>query len=226
MRHLGLTVKEDLASGETGLILDDIHQIDTYMVTNDGLLIAHDILEHQNGLRSIGSVDDELEALGAIWYTRGWTGQLRRDGGGSMYSSEESIGSDILNLAQVYNNGVNFRTPVPNTRASEAEDPLQAICESGFDWIRKEFQHYDDEDINKERMSHYKASVIHYLRRGYSKAKKRFGSKNKAHHMFWSIAEAVNPVAKHVEFEGQQFKLSYDANRAYCSEFYPEEMYS
>ena len=223
MRHLGLTVKEDFASGETGLILDDVRQIDTFMVTTDGLLIAHDILEHQNGLHSIGSVDDELEALGAIWYTRGWTGQMRRDGSGGMYSPEENIGSDILTLGEVYNRGVNFRTPVPNTRKSEAEDALQAICESGFDWIRKEFAHQDDEDINSERMSHYKDSVIHYLRRGYSKAKKRFGCQDKAHHMFWSIAEAMNPIAKFLDFEGQQFKLSYDANRAYCSEFYPEE---
>ena len=225
MRHLGLTVKEDFASGETGLILDDIRQIDTFMVTTDGLLVAHDILEHQNGLRSIGSVDDELEALGALWFVRGWTGQLRRDGVGDIYSVEESIGTDILNLAQVYNNGVNFRTPVPNTRASEAEDALQAICESGFDWMQKEFEHYEDDYVNGDRMSHYKRSVIHYLRRGYSKAKKRFGSMSKAHYMFWNIAEAVNPVAKHLEFEGQQFKLSYDANRAYCSEFYPEDLY-
>jgi hypothetical protein len=36
--------------------------------------VAHDVLEHINGPDKIGSVEDELEAIGAKWFTRGYPG--------------------------------------------------------------------------------------------------------------------------------------------------------
>lgn len=38
--------------------------------STSGMLIAHDILEHVNGPEAIGSIEDELEALGAVAFTR------------------------------------------------------------------------------------------------------------------------------------------------------------
>lgn len=36
--------------------------------------LAHDLLEHVNGLQLIGSWEDELEATGSFWFTRGFPG--------------------------------------------------------------------------------------------------------------------------------------------------------
>ena len=222
MRHLTMTVKEDTASGEVGLLLDDVRQIDTFMTTQEGYIIAHDILEHQNGLKSIGSVDDELEALGGVWYIRGQFSDLSRTGMGSMYSPEESIGSDVANLGGIFvERGVNFRTPVPRTRISEEEDGLQEILESGMKTLMAEL-HYNDEPLDYARIGEYRTAAMHYLRRGVTKAKKRFGCAHKANRMFWNIAEAVNPCAKYLEFQGQRFRLSYDANSARCSEIHDD----
>jgi len=82
MRHLILNARNCPTTGELGLIPRGITMGEGYVAATEGELIAHDILEHQNGLSAIGSVDDELEALGGLYFVRGWSGQLRRDGRG------------------------------------------------------------------------------------------------------------------------------------------------
>ena len=67
MRYVRLQVAEDQLSGELGLKIKGMRATEG-MAMGSGLLVAHDLLEHQNGLRAIGSVGDELEALGGIWH--------------------------------------------------------------------------------------------------------------------------------------------------------------
>lgn len=221
MRYLTLVVREDESLGEIGLMVEHVNMINTPMVTKSGLVIAHDILEHVNGFKSIGSVDDEIEALATTWYIRGQYSDLSREVYGNMYSPEESIGSDIGNLAEIYNRGVNFRTRVPVTRPSDMDDAFKEIIGYGMRSFRKEIE-YDDAEINHSRMTYYEAAAMHYMRAGYRKARKRYNSALKANTMFWNIARAVDPVAKHAEFEGQKFRLSYDSRSARCEEIYDE----
>ena len=57
-------------TGELGVAPEGARNIDDYMADTDGVLTAHDLLEHVNGAEHIGGIGDELEALGAIWYGR------------------------------------------------------------------------------------------------------------------------------------------------------------
>ena len=47
---------------------------DTDCEFSQGNLAAHDIVEHLDGVENIGPVEDELQALAAVWYCRGQFG--------------------------------------------------------------------------------------------------------------------------------------------------------
>ena len=81
------------SEGTTGIVVEGMKRIQYPSAAQEGFLIAHDLLEHVNGIEAIGSVDDELEAMGGCWFVRGKSGQMRRDNYGSMYSPEETIAS-------------------------------------------------------------------------------------------------------------------------------------
>lgn len=212
MRHLNIVVRKDYG-GIEGLMLEDVTLINTPMATLSGDLIAHDIMEHQNGLGSIGSVDDELEALGGLWYVRGRNGPIRPE---AMHSPEEALTYEVANLFQYYTGGAKFRTPVPNTRAHIYDESFESVIAEAKKSIRDELS-YQDMSVNYTELDYYLDSVLHYLRRGYIKAKRRFGGRC-AHSMFWDIAEAVDNITDEIIGEGQTFVLSYDRNGAVCRE--------
>jgi len=117
MKRVILTCVEDNVTGELGLIVDGLKQLSNeFMATTEGLIIAHDLIEHQNGIKAIGSIDDELEALGACWWIRGQWGLLRE---GSYNSPEEGLARDVGHLGEIFCRGVEFRTYVPRTRPGE-----------------------------------------------------------------------------------------------------------
>ena len=223
MKTIRLIAREDMATGEVGLVVEAMKMIDTFMVAREGATIAHDLLEHQNGIESIGSIDDELEALGGVWFIRGQTGMIRR--GGSMWSPEESLASDVCNLGEIYMRGVEFRTPIPKTRACDHDESFEEMIRIGMKSLRDELSYDEDEPIDYSRMNEYRDACIHYLRTGYRKAQRKYKDSYTAQRMFWNIADAVEPYVREVEYEGQEFMLSYDKTRAYCEEFYNEDYY-
>lgn len=208
-------------AGTLGLIAQGMKVMaDEPMASNDGALIAHDLIEHINGLKAIGSIDDELEALGAVWFVRGQFGELRR----RQFAYRdvcESIGYDVMNLGMIYMRKVGFRNPAPDTRAGHEETTFQEILRHGKDTLIRELECNDDE-IDHDRMAEYFDDAIHYIRTGYRKARKKYGEGYAINNVFWNIADAVDPHAKSCEFEGQLFELTYDQNSARCEEHYPE----
>lgn len=216
-----LDVVEDIMSGEIGLLLTDIHQINAFMTTTSGRIIAHDIIEHQNGLKSIGSIDDELEALGACWYVRAFHGHLTAR---SMYSPEEALARDIANLGIIFARGVNYRTPVPNTKSNIHDDAFNEMLEIGCKTVRTDYlDQFDSIDAKaRTRMCRYERTAIHYLRTGFNKAAKRFRCHEDGFDMFSNIEEAVNNITPEISYVGQQFRLTYTRERAYCHEIYEE----
>lgn len=95
MKTVTLIAFRDESTGELGLGVKGMPKDETTNAAQDGLTIAHDLIEHVNGPQCIGTIDDELEALGAIWYVRGQHGELRRDNIGSRYTIEENLASDV-----------------------------------------------------------------------------------------------------------------------------------
>jgi hypothetical protein len=217
MKTAKIIIKEDLALGELGMILKDINMFNTPMVSHEGLLIAHDLLEHQNGLQAIGSIDDEIEALGGCWFVRGETGVLRQ---GSHYGPEESLSSDIMNLGTYFCRGINFKTPVPNTYRCEVDDNLQEIVELGIKSLKSELS-YSDDKLDYDRINLFKSACLHYLRAGYRKAKRKHKSTYQVNNIFNNIARTVDESVQ-IDYEGQEYILHYDNRRAYCEENYSE----
>lgn len=219
-----LEAKEDRELGELGYLFKDTPIISAPMVSNDGLLLAHDLIEHVNGLHKIGSIDDEIEALGSSYYIRGQTGQLRRDDFGSRYSPEENYASDILNLFMYYNDGVDFKTPIPKTRACIFDEAFKEILNIGKHQIKQELE---NEDIDRGRLETFLHASLHYLRKGYRKAKKRFPNAYKINNLFFALADELTKWVKSPKYEGHQIELKIDFNscRFRIDEFYPEDFY-
>jgi len=227
MKKVILVAREDREMGELGWLAKGTKLMQYPMVATEGRLIAHDLLEHPNGVDSIGSIDDELEALGGIWYVRGHYCDLSRNKYSSNYSPEESIASDICKLCTYYMQGVDFHTPVPRTKAHDYDDSFREIIEIGIKQLRDELECWGQEDIDWARLQEYRDACIHYMRSGARKTKKRFPNQNSVNSMFWLIAEAIDNSFKPV-FEYQELKLSYDMTelRACAEEHYEDDMYA
>lgn len=224
MEKFKLVVREDQCTGETGLMLEGVKMINTPMVSLEGLTIAHDILEHQNGLKSIGPVDDEIEALGGCWFVRGQHGRFGK--GSSYYSVEESLASDIQNLCEIYMGGVEFKSPI--------EDTTEEVfwVDSILDFVEWDSEEIKDASENhhapEERLKIFKNKVKAYLISGYDKAVERFGFHNayEINNLFFEIADRLNDnVIPYIEAAYQQWELTidFDSYAAFVDEVYEFE---
>ena len=225
MKTVILEAFRDESTGELGLGLLDMPRDQNTNAANDGLLIAHDLIEHVNGPEQIGSIDDELEALGAIWYVRGQHGELRRDGIGSHYSVEENIASDVTRMFSDHVRGGQDVSYEPlRTRPCDADEALASILDYADSLYLSEFNE-DEYEEARRRWGAYRAVALHRMRLGYRKARRKWEKRGRyaANSQFWAIAEAIDRAAKHPEFEGMRYKLRYGNGEAYCKEDYEED---
>lgn len=216
MTSIKLLSKEDNETGLLGLIVDGMKVTNYPSVSTEGRLIAHDILEHQNGIKSIGSIGDELEALGGVWYVRGKNGYLSLN---SNYSPEENIASDVSNMAIMVFNNVPIRANKVETKKHYEDDSFKEIIKLSKEMYKKEIKCQLEENQEYDSLEEYFEQCLHLMRTGYRKAEKRF--KNKcAISMFGYIEEAVDDIINEVEYEGQEFILTYNSSYASCKEIY------
>lgn len=225
-----LRVIRDESHGELGLALAAMPVDETTNAATDGLLIAHDVLEHVNGAAAIGTIDDELEALGAIWYLRGQFGTLRRDSVGSAYTVEENIAGDVVRMFADFFHGAPVDTTPIRTYACDADESFREIIEIALRQTRGEVRdsHCDtltQENEIAEREREYMRVCLPRMRRGYRKARKLYPDAWAAHQLFWAISDAVQRVLKFHELdEGAEYELIYwpTEARATCDEYLPE----
>lgn len=227
MRTVILKAFTDEQTGELGYGLPDMPHDDTTNAANDGLLIAHDLIEHVNGPKDIGTIVDELEALGAMWYVRGQHGELRRDRIGSAYTVEQNMAADIVRMYRDYINGVEFISNIIRTFPCNADNSLNTILDHAEEDYIKEFDANGEKEeyyAAKEYWAAFRTQCLHRMRMGYRKAYNRWEKRGyyAANNQFWAIAEAVQPYVKHVEYEGQTIKLTYGDGKAYCEEVYDD----
>lgn len=219
MKTVKLRAFRDESTGELGLGL--VGMSSNYGEVNsatEGLLIAHDVIEHVNGVERIGSIADELEALGAIWYVRGQHGELNRDGAGSHYTIAENIASDITRMYRDW-----FYTGCPQmpyqarTRASRLSEQniLDTLSAAENTWIG-EFDE-DDKLEARKRWPDYRNECLVRMRVGFTKARRKWERKGRyaANSQFWAIAEACSDTIKQSElFEGAEYTLRYGNGEA------------
>jgi hypothetical protein len=225
-----LVAQMDRETGSLGLCLEGMRAPDGEVNSaTEGLLIAHDLIEHVNGAEEIGSIDDELEALGAIWFVRGQFNDLSRDRRGSFYSVEENIASDVIRMFRDHWDGAQYvNTKRRYTRPLEDmhQDALNGILEFAQRDYRKELSDTDLTGVGAAWRA-YKSAALHRMRTGFRKAQRKWaknGGARAANRAFWEIADAVGPYAQRPEFEGMRYELTWTrTNGAYCGEIYNDD---
>lgn len=222
----------DEETGNVGLIIEGSGAIGGELNSaSNGTLIAHDIIEHVNGPKEIGRIDDELEALGAVWFTRGQYGDLTRDIRRNYYSVEENVASDIARMFNAYWNGDSTLRDPP--KRSERCDDIDYHITGALAFAEKEFKaeffggsyRSDDEaeiGLRETRRAwrNYKVTVRKYMRIGYNKAKARWTHGTQANKAFWSIADVCDPICSEVardRVQGRRFELTWTAKTNYCT---------
>lgn len=216
MRYLRIQSITDDVTGELGFNIkgNNLSNDGQYFVSGDGLLIAHDIIEHQQGIDKIGvTLEDEIIAFGGIIYTRGMTGNL----GSPMLRPEESLGIELADFFRYYND-IKI-----TTKHYPKKWDYEELCEFDFifDTVNKMKkilnensyeEYYSEEDNKKELLNPYIEWIRHHLKYGVYLAHKRYGCNYKAMTMFKCIQDEVNRFSP--SFEGEEFILGYQSDIA------------
>ena len=219
MKRIKLDVFRDEMTGETGLGIKGLRRDESINAAREGALIAHDLIEHVNGVSEIGSIDDEMEALGAIWYVRGQHDDLVRSRT-SIYSAEQNIASDFVRMFRDHIYGQHVSYVKFRTKACDHDEAFNVI----LDHSEREYLDEIDYEDKKRAMRcwyDYREVCLHRMRIGYRKAYARWERKGPmaANQQFWAIAEAVNEAIRfHELYEGAEFNLQYGNGRATCDE--------
>lgn len=228
MNEYTLRTAEDRETGETGLSWG--LSLDYPTVASEGLLVAHDIIEHPNGLEAIGTIADELQALSGVWLTRATHGQMRRDRIGSAVAPDDSVWSEVQNMGRmvwcgyaslIMRDHTELNDPYDSTEWAESflNDP-----EALADFIEREC----DERPTVEWVEQYLSTVRYHLIKGeiawrekFKVAIERFGE-FAIHSFFWDVADAIHPYTQYECYEGVTLKIDFDHLTVEVEEVEPE----
>lgn len=190
-----LKVMEDPYRGENAIYLTGGPKPTEHYFTGSvwGITLAHDVLEHTNGIRAIGTIEDEIQAYGAMQYVRGDF----VDFGSWGYSGMERLGQE---LADFINREVRYIRPqgVPDwdcvleeiAAAAAAEIPQRMEMED--DWLN---------------LKTLKLRIRNHLAAGYNRAERRYGCRMKAWDMFQEIRDTFDSVIQPNLKEGNRWRL-------------------
>ena len=177
--------------------------------SGDGRLVAHDVLEHMPNTSNRNSSEDELVAMGAMYFIRGETGLLY-----SPYQSiEDIIAKDIcFILSDSVNNSERVRSPGFKYRLSDSstDNIFKEATRIGIKSFKDNYE--DDIDILDKHIYTY---TLNWLRVGYRQATKRYRGINQGYvgDMFPQIERLVNERSKFVN-EYDKLKVMVNIKRA------------
>lgn len=209
MRYVRLSAKTCWDSGELGLVLKDLPPDLSFSVAHSGTLIAHDIIEHQRGIKNIGTIWDEVIAFGAIWYTRGQFGEVNSN----HRSPEEATGWEIGDFCVADDLGpyTGSQFEKLSLKRHEADDysELGYIAEAAVKYIRK----HASEEYDERCLTYMKP----LLARGFQMANRKYRCPLKANNLFKQIQRVLDDFFKHPDeyfFEGTEYILGYSEYQA------------
>lgn len=208
-----LKAMEDPATGDNGLVIEGV-SVDESMpvVDTGGMVIAHDLIEHQNGLGRIGTIIDELEALGAILFVRGRSGELNRRQQ-NYHSVESNIGEG--DLSRMFRDLTEYEVSrIPVTQVCDVDSEINRCIEyfSPMEGIES-----SDGELRR-LVEPYKRLCRAHMRIGYRKVYRRWkGDWQAACTQYWAIADAVKPYSEHCE-GWELYTLKYGEGRASVEE--------
>lgn len=226
MRYIRLVAMCDEYDSDPGLVVKGTAPYEGMMADREGGLVAHDVLEHQNGIAEIGSVWDELEALGGIWQVRGRHGDLQQSHGWA-FSPAENVASDVTRmfsewLCEGHPPGGFKVGALPHLY----DDDFQEIVDIARRHIWQECNDMGRGEEGEDEhgwtpelhaaLEDYLKLALHRMRAGFRKAERRFGDGYGGWELYRAIKEAVAGIKP--DFEGQEFLLAYGAGEARCYE--------
>jgi hypothetical protein len=229
-----LEVQQCEQTGEMGLIVQgmnvsNVSEGDLFVMA-DPIGIAHDLTEHVNGLSEIGTIFDEFQALGGIWYVRGQHADLRRDRVGSAIPDDENVAHDLIRMAEIavwHGTGGRLNEEPEETDFDEtfewmvefARPKLLQDILSGEDMTQAEYCKEHEFDIED-----YLQQALWGMKLGVHKIEQKYENPFHANNRFWNIYEALTPIFKQELWEGMEFELRIDAdNQARCYEHYEDD---
>lgn len=202
MRSVQLVPFVSDMTGDNGLIFLGTEG-DEIVSDTEGGLLAHDLVEHQNGFARIGCPMDELEALGGVWHTRGRWGDFRN----TRFSPAETIANDVGQVA----NDAHHWTPLNlTTRAHDHDDDFNEILVHA----RKSLENRDYDLAEDFPIEAYLADARSLMRTGFNKANRRFGTGFKSNSTYRAVKAAVAPFCK----DPTPCTLRYGNGEATCHE--------
>lgn len=188
----------------------------------NGSVIAHDLLEHPTGAAGIGTVHDELMALGGAWYVRGQNGAVH---GRTVHWSSEPVEAFAREVARqigitIERGAALFlgygKKPAKWRAVSDEEREVNSgICDGQLNRIADHAASRAGFMVPHEYVAAHANDALHYLRKGARIASERHGNAKRACELFWNVAEAVEPMIKYAA-KGAEFALHIDGTTAAC----------
>jgi hypothetical protein len=203
-----LIAGEDPDTGLLGLYLEKSQHNPGINSSVDGATVAHDLLEHCDATK-IGSIGDELKALGAAWFIRAQFGEIRRDGTGVLYTPSQHIAYEIADMGRkVLEGGDTYGESVPKVKTCTGIEYLRDCLIETRHFLLKELDTPGNANIKQ-----FLNDALKFMIQGWQLANKRWsacGGAVGANTVFWRIAEEVNKKIRWIDFPGQAFILNID----------------
>jgi hypothetical protein len=223
-KEFTLVVREDEMTGETGWVVEDLIEMDEQpSVAYDSYLIAHDIVEHVNGIEEIGGIGEELQAMGGIWNTRGKLSDIRRPH--PIVSAHESLAHDFCELARRWFYGEETLGNPPELVETGYEEDFEWIWNHTMEMLPEEA----DEYYSEEKAEEFRKAAEAYFHYGIQKHEEMYGDGCKANVIFYEIVYTLETLMKRTAEEWECIKLTIDFDNreasAYMDDIYDYDEY-
>lgn len=203
-------IEENEMSGQVGFILSQLAKFENPIVDfGSGEMLAHDLIEHTNGIDAIGTLHDELTALGAMVATRVETGLLDAEKFKGMY----------YDLFQWFKENPEPIKVIQNPLLNESIDItyLTQLVSEGVNAIDTDYGLVTTEK-DKALLAQFKRAALILAEQGYDALIARFSHsetpQQAAAQLFINIQSAVQAMAHHVDdenvFDGFTLSLNGD----------------
>ncbi len=195
------------SSGKLGLALEGINiREDVPFVAFDGRLIAHDIIEHTDGIKD--TIENEFHALGAGFFCRGQYGAYQKNGEGR-YSAGEILFNEVLEFFQQVADKVYTFDVINLDDSPDFHRPGRYASEQMMDVFES---HLDEETgLDEKTYPGFSAelssvlgcplevafkSAAYYIGQGFGMAEEVYRSGQLACTLFWEIAARIEGILK------------------------------
>lgn len=178
-----------------GLLQEGLKKIEIIDPIVDGNSIAHDNLDHLNGVSFIGRVDDEMEALGASWFIRGQYGDLSRKK--NISNIYKVYSSEIYSLMSLYihNPEIVLKQPsiIDNDYIRETFSHILSLSQNDLIAYTKYATLFENE---LARAEDFLKISLNLMLSGFEKAETLYQNGIFANNLFWSIVDAVDETIR------------------------------